>query len=219
MTTWQAFVFDFDGVLADSVEVKTRAFEALYLPHGRDVADQVVRHHREHGGMPRREKFAHYQAALLGRPADDAELDRLCEAFSKLVVDAVAEAPEIPGAEAFLRHWSGRVPLYVDSASPDEELAVILKRRGLDGLFRAVYGSHRGKAENLAAIIAEHGYDPARVLFFGDAVSDLRAAETCGAAFLGIVPDADGPLARAAQGRPLLRDFHEARAYLEQEAT
>ena len=40
-------------VLADSVEVKTRAFEALYLAHGPEVAAAVVRYHRDAPGGAR----------------------------------------------------------------------------------------------------------------------------------------------------------------------
>jgi phosphoglycolate phosphatase-like HAD superfamily hydrolase len=217
MTFCHAFIFDFDGVLADSVEVKTSAFEALYLQHGPEVAADVVRYHREHGGMPRREKFRHFEARLLGRQADEAELDRLCEAFSRLVLDGVVAAPEIPGALAFLRRWHGRVPLFVDSATPDQELAVILKRRGLDGYFEAAYGSTRTKAENLASILAAGGYAPEKTLFFGDALSDHAAAQACSARFLGIVRDDGSPLLRLSPAPLHCRDFFEAAALLEEQ--
>jgi len=216
MIFWHAFIFDFDGVLADSVEVKTSAFEALYLPHGPEVAAEVVRFHREHGGMPRREKFRHFETQLLGRQADEAELDRLCAAFSKLVLDGVVAAPEIPGALAFLRRSHGRVPLFVDSATPDAELAVILKRRSLDGYFKAAYGSHRTKAENLAAILAAGGFAPEKTLFFGDALSDYAAAAQCGTGFLGIVRGTDSPLLSLSPAPPHCRDFFEAAALLEE---
>ncbi len=215
MDPYHAFIFDFDGVLADSVEVKTSAFEALYLPHGPEVAAAVVRHHREHGGMPRREKFRHYEAALLGRPADQAELDRLCTAFSALVLEGVVAAPEVPGALAFLRRWHGRVPLFVDSATPDAELAVILRRRGLEKYFEAALGSDRTKAENLAAIVVQGGFAPEKILFFGDALSDYSAAQSCGARFLGIAPGPDSPLMRLDPPPPCCRDFLEASVYVD----
>ncbi|MHC1699614.1 MAG: HAD family hydrolase [Humidesulfovibrio sp.] len=210
MSAYQAFIFDFDGVLADSVEVKTRAFEALYLAHGPEVAAAVVRYHREHGGMPRREKFRRFETELLGRAADEAELDRLCAAFSRLVLDGVVEAAEIPGALAFLRRWQGRVPLFVNSATPDAELAVILERRGLDGYFQAAYGSDRPKAGNLATILAQGGFAPEKTLFFGDALSDHAAARHCGTGFLGIVRDAASPLLRLDPAPAHCRDFFEA---------
>lgn len=214
MSAYQAFVFDFDGVLADSVEVKTRAFEALYLPHGPDIVARVAAHHRQHGGMTRREKFHHYETCLLGRPTDEAELDRLCAAFSGLVLEGVVNAPEIPGASEFLRRWQDRVPLFVDSATPDAELAVILRRRGLDGYFQAAYGSDRSKAENLAALLAAGGFAPEKTLFFGDALSDHTAARSCGTGFLGIVRSPDSPLLRLDPPPALCRDFFEADAYL-----
>jgi phosphoglycolate phosphatase-like HAD superfamily hydrolase len=219
MIPYEALVFDFDGVLADSVEVKTHAFEALYLPHGPQVAAEVVRYHREHGGVTRREKFRHFEAALLSRPADEARLDELCEAFSRLVLAGVIAAQEIPGATAFLRHWHGRMPLYVNSATPDAELMLILKRRGLDGLFVAAYGSDRTKAENLAAILAQGGHAPEKTLFFGDAVSDYSAARECGVPFLGIVRSTDSVLLRVDPTPRHCADFLEVQARLNGEMT
>ena len=48
-----ALIFDFDGVLADSVEVKTRAFAKLFQSYGPEIEDRVVKYHRNNGGMSR----------------------------------------------------------------------------------------------------------------------------------------------------------------------
>lgn len=61
---------DFDSVLADSVEVKTRAFAKLFEPHGPDVVSKVVEHHRKYGGMTRVDKFRHYYRRFLRKPLD-----------------------------------------------------------------------------------------------------------------------------------------------------
>ncbi|MEE9509964.1 MAG: HAD hydrolase-like protein [Candidatus Bathyarchaeia archaeon] len=53
---YQAFFFDFDGVLADSVEVKTRAFAKLFESYGPEIQARVVEHHRKNGGMTRKDK-------------------------------------------------------------------------------------------------------------------------------------------------------------------
>lgn len=193
---YQAFVFDFDGVIADSVEVKTEAFRKLYHSYGEEVSNEVVRYHRENGGMPRAEKFAYYQSELLGTPIANDDLERLNRNFSKLVVDGVINAPEIPGVAAFLREWHGRIPMYVDSAAPDSELSVIIEKRGLAGYFDSVYGSDCSKVNNLKSILNAGGYSPEKVLFFGDALSDYSAAQQCGTAFMGIISFQDSPLLR-----------------------
>ena len=61
---YEAFFFDFDGVLADSVEVKTRAFARLFESYGPEVVARVVAHHRYHGGMTRIEKIKQFRSLL-----------------------------------------------------------------------------------------------------------------------------------------------------------
>ena len=212
---YRAFVFDFDGVLADSVEIKAEAFGALYLAHGEDVARRVMEHHRAHGGMTRREKFLVWHREFLGQDLDPAGLDQLCRQFSALVVDRVVAAPEIPGVLAFLGHWRGRMSLFVDSAGPDDELREIVRRRGLDGYFVSTHGSNRTKADNLRHILDANGLAPERVLFFGDASSDLAAARACGTDFLGILPGPDAPLLSQAQGIPWVSNFNALPAHKE----
>ena len=142
---YQAFFFDFDGVLADSVEVKTRAFAKLFERYGPAIAAKVVEHHRNNGGMTRVDKFYHYYREFLGKPLDDAELQRLCGDFSRLVMDEVVSAPEIPGAENFLKKWHNKAKYFVVSATPDEEISQIVRQRRLEVYFREVLGSSKSK--------------------------------------------------------------------------
>jgi beta-phosphoglucomutase-like phosphatase (HAD superfamily) len=207
MRDWQAFFFDFDGVLADSVEVKTRAFAQLFAPFGPEIAAKVVEHHRRYSGVTRVEKFRHYYQEFLGQPLDEAGLADLCSRFARLVVDEVVAAPEISGAEAFLHRWAARLPCFVVSATPEPEIIEIVRRRGWSEYFKEVMGAPRSKKENLANLLGRHRLMPARCLFFGDAESDYRAAQACGVHFLGILPDQQAPLLQAAPEVKWVRDF------------
>jgi beta-phosphoglucomutase-like phosphatase (HAD superfamily) len=80
---YQAFFFDFDGVLADSVEVKTKAFARLFAPFGPEVSAKVVDHHRRHSGVTRVEKFRHYYQEFLHQALSEAELAELCLWFAR----------------------------------------------------------------------------------------------------------------------------------------
>ncbi len=203
----EAFFFDFDGVLADSVEVKTRAFAKLFEPFGPEIQDMVVEHHRRNGGMTRVDKFYHYYREFLGKPLDDVELQRLCSDFSRLVVDEVVFAPEILGAEEFLKKWYKHVPCFVVSATPDEEISEIVSRRGLEIYFREVLGSKRSKQENVEFLFEKYHLNSEKCVFFGDAEGDYRAAQACSINFIGIVPGLDAPLLEAAQEIRWARDF------------
>ena len=191
---FEAFFFDFDGVLADSVEVKTKVFARLFEPYGVDIVDQVVSYHRDHGGITRVEKFRYYYKHLLKKPLSEERMNALSREFSQLVMEEVIAAPEIPGAEALLKGCLGNIPCFVISAAPEEELKEIIRRRGWSKYFEAIYGAPRKKHEHLQAIITEHGLNPESCLFFGDAESDYIAAKMCGTPFLAILPGKDAPL-------------------------
>ena len=208
MTEYQAFIFDFDGVLADSVNVKTEAFAKLFKSYGPEIEAKVVAYHLENGGMTRREKFRYYYRELLNKPLTNDEMERLCNTFSSLVVDDVVAAPEIPGAEEFLKKWFKKVSCFINSAAPDDEIKLILERRGIAGSFKEVWGSSKSKFENVKRIVNRYGFIHEKCHFFGDTVSDYKAAAAAGVPFIGILPEPDAPLLKFATDIRWYPDFY-----------
>ena len=47
----KGIIFDFDGVIVESIDSKTRAFSQIYSKFGRDIIKKVVSHHENNGGM------------------------------------------------------------------------------------------------------------------------------------------------------------------------
>jgi phosphoglycolate phosphatase-like HAD superfamily hydrolase len=85
-----------------------------------------------------------------------------------------------------LEAWCGKLPLYVCSGAPQEELRVILRERRLQEYFDGIYGSPPAKSRLLAEIVAETGLPPETVLMVGDAITDQAAAEYAGTKFYGV---------------------------------
>lgn len=182
---FEAIVFDFDGVLVESADVKTCAFASLYAEHGSEVERQVVDYHLAHAGISRYKKFQYYQEQLLGIPYTSEEGERLSKRFSRLVVDVIVQSPYVAGAQEFLELHVGRVPMFVASGTPDGELHEIVDRRNMSSYFVSVNGTPETKAEILSRLIHVHGFSAPNVLMVGDAMADLEGAEQAGTAFLG----------------------------------
>ena len=201
----RAIIFDFDGVILDSVDIKTRAFARLFEEHGPDVARQAVEHHLAHGGISRFRKFRHVYENVLHRPLSEAESAALGEKFSELVFDEVVKAAWIPGAPEFLREQHGRYRCFVASGTPQEELVRIVTLRELTPYFAGVFGTPPTKQEITRAILAEHGLGAHEVVFIGDAMTDYDAAQECGLSFIGIAADGRGPFPAGTRVLPDLR--------------
>jgi phosphoglycolate phosphatase-like HAD superfamily hydrolase len=184
-----AIIFDFDGVIVESADIKTRAFEALYVEHGAQVVEAALAHHKANGGISRRQKIRHVHRAHLGQTLDRPALDALCARFSDLVEDAVANCEWVPGAREFLDSQHGRLPMFVCSGTPHEELLRIVARRGIEDRFERIFGSPPEKPPTIRDILREGGWQACQVLFVGDAMTDYRAAQETGVRFVGRVPD------------------------------
>jgi phosphoglycolate phosphatase-like HAD superfamily hydrolase len=129
----RAVVFDFDGVLAESVDTKTRAYASLFEGECDEVVQRVVAYHLAHGGVSRYEKFKYIYREILCRPLSKEKFHSLCDDFSKLVVDAVVSARWVDGAKDFLENNQNAYQffiknnemVFVGDASTDWEAAKV----------------------------------------------------------------------------------------------
>lgn len=184
----KAVFFDFDGVIAESFDVKTKAFARLFEAYGPQVVEQVVAHHLSHGGVSRFAKILHYHEHFVGKPIDEKELDVWCDRFSALVLDAVVAAPLVPGALELLEQCSVKYDCFIVTGTPQEEMEEIAARKGLAKYFKEIHGSPRTKPEIVRQIMARHQLRPEEAVFVGDAMADYDAAKDSALYFIGRVP-------------------------------
>jgi phosphoglycolate phosphatase-like HAD superfamily hydrolase len=183
----KVLIFDFDGVIADSVEVKTEAFAIIYKPYGEAVVEKVIDHHNNNGGMSRFEKFQFYHENFLNQEIDQKVINQLSEQFSKLVFNRVVSSDEIHSVSKFLEKYGGAERIcVVNSATPLFEMRKIINARGMSHIFSSVLGSPASKADNIALILNQYNCSKEDVIFFGDSETDLKAAIISGVDFIGI---------------------------------
>src|SRR5512146_3095217 len=94
MTSAVAFLFDLDGTLVDSVYNHVRAWHVALHENGLDLS--VWRIHRKigmSGGL-----FTTQLERELGRPIDEATLERLRDRHAELFREFSADVPPLPGA-------------------------------------------------------------------------------------------------------------------------
>jgi len=180
----KGIVFDFDGVLAESVDVKTEAFRKLFDQESSEIVDQIVHYHLHNGGVSRFEKFRYIYHEILKRPLVDVEFNRLCNDFARLVRERVVASPWVPGTREFLQTIDGETKLFIVSGTPESELQDIVKQRGIDTFFIDILGSPREKPVLLRHLLTQYKMRPHEIVYVGDSQTDWDSAKRVGIHFI-----------------------------------
>ena len=175
MKHYRAYIFDFDGVIKDSVRVKSEAFVQLYKKEGTAFQKRVEEYHLANGGISRYVKFKVWNE-WLGRSTSEEVIDELANNFAHLVIKKVVASPFVVGALEALKSANESALTFIATGTPDDEINLILSELELDECFREVHGSSSKKPVIVKDILERFHLTPAEVLFIGDAQTDYHAA-------------------------------------------
>lgn len=185
----KAIAFDFDGVIIESVDIKTEAFKELFFEYP-TYLDKIIQYHLENGGISRYLKFKFIHEEIIKKPYNTAIGDELNAKFKNSIFSKICTCPFVEGVIEFLDKYHKKYPLYVISGTPDNEIEEIVQRRGLSDYFVDVFGSSQTKSKLLNTVIEKEKIQANNLLFIGDALSDYFAGLTPGVFFIG---RANGP--------------------------
>ncbi|MFH0840014.1 MAG: HAD family hydrolase [Candidatus Omnitrophota bacterium] len=189
---YSVFFFDFDGVIVDSLDIKSQAYAELFEGYGKDVVRKVMDYHLSEGwALSRYDKFKYYYKNVLHKKITPAIINELDKRFSELVEQKVTKAPFIKGVIEFLEALKTRgKECFIISATPEKEVKRIAESKRIDSFFKEIIGSPRTKKESMRYLLRRYKINPAAAVYFGDTKSDYEAALENAINFVGI--DYDG---------------------------
>lgn len=181
-----AIIFDFDGVICESVEAKTEAFRKLFQDHPKHL-DKIIQFHVANGGMSRYEKFRIIYRDFLRRELTEKESRELGRRFTEYSYDSVIKCKFVKGAYEFLEKYHKKLALFIASGTPQEEMMSIVQEKKLGRFFKGVYGSPLAKASLIMKILQGKNFNADKVVFVGDSINDYVGAHQTGVRFIGRV--------------------------------
>lgn len=179
----KAIIFDFDGVILESLDVKRKAFLQAYEDYP-EHADAISTYHLQNGGVSRYEKFVHINNNILHIQINEQILNELADRFSKAVFDEMLRCPYVRGALELIEVQHMNKKLFIASGSPEKELRLIVRERGISHYFKAVYGTPASKVEIIARILYDEKLEKDEVIFVGDAMTDYNSAKKTDVPFI-----------------------------------
>lgn len=184
MSTYRALIMDFDGVIIESNTIKTNAFHEVFMKFP-NFTEEMMIFHKANEFVSRYTKFD-YLLELLGQSNNKALRADIAKDFSKRVMKDMTTVPFVSGALYFLETVYSRIPVYLSSITPENELICILKQLKIYNYFTGLYGCPPwSKSDAIKDILFKTGLKHEQVLLIGDSAGDQRAAKETGINFFG----------------------------------
>jgi phosphoglycolate phosphatase len=188
-------VFDLDGTLVPSNDVKRDAFFAC-VEHIDGAAEIIAAMLAADSTRDRYRVFGE----LTERLPEAGDADVLIARYSRLCHESIVALLRSGGTDALLAHLASRgLVLHLSSGTPREALVAMMEETGLAHHFSSIHGAPGAKADKLRGIMREHGLGPSNLAVIGDGDSDAEAAREAGCQFLRVAGDASDLHGRPAE--------------------
>ncbi len=180
-------IFDFDGTLADTNEIKLSTFYTLFD----DAHAEVVADVMEGYGLLSRYQIIEQVLRRTGfdETGIEKEIERLADLYNTKVVPATILAPAMPGVVELLDSLKGRYSIYLSSMTPQEPVRQVVEGRGWSHYFKGVYGWPNKKSDTARKVMAAENIKPENMVIVGDGKSDEESALEVGCSFIRIEHD------------------------------
>lgn len=182
--SYKHVIFDFDGVLAETNEIRVEGFRLLFKDYLESQVKKLVNYAERNGGMSRFEKIRYFFEEIRHEAISPENVQFLAKRYSGLVKQKVIAAAPVKGSLIFLTSYSNDYDFAVISGSEQEELREVCCVRGVEHFFVEILGSPVRKENNLTGLLSGRGWKKEACVFVGDSINDLNTARANGIDFI-----------------------------------
>jgi phosphoglycolate phosphatase-like HAD superfamily hydrolase len=182
---FQAVLWDFDGVLMNSNEIRDFGFMEVLKDFPKEQVSQLLDYHRANGGLSRYHKFRYFYEVILGQQITENMVMELASSFSVIMHKKLLDSSLlIRETTSFVERNFEGVPMYIVSGSDQNELRALCEAHQLKNFFKGIFGSPTPKKELVKDILIKNNFSASDCILIGDSVNDFEAAEVNGLFFM-----------------------------------
>jgi len=186
LSDYNTILWDFDGVIMDSMPIRDKGFELVLADYPGDQVDQFMIYHRKNGGLSRYHKFRYFFEEIRKEEITEKEIEILAGRFSKVMLENLLN-PELLIIDSvnFIRKYYKNFTMHVVSGSDQHELRTICGHLELSTYFKSIHGSPTPKTELVKNLIQDNEYSRQTTCLIGDSINDFEAAKSNEIEFFG----------------------------------
>ncbi|MEA2019605.1 MAG: HAD-IA family hydrolase [Campylobacterota bacterium] len=179
-------IFDFDGVILDSVPVKTEGYRQLFKEHPTNLIEKMVEYHELNGGISRYKKVKYFFNELLKEDISEEKIQEYAAKYSELTkVELSKEKYIIQDTLDYIKLNHNKFNMHVASGADHQDLLYICDKLNLNKYFLSIEGSPKVKNEIVGEILNKNAYKAEETILIGDSINDYDAARQNSINFYG----------------------------------
>ncbi|MDX4061792.1 HAD-IA family hydrolase [Aliarcobacter skirrowii] len=179
-------IFDFDGVILDSVPTKTEGFKKLFQDFPIELVDKLIEYHIQNGGISRYKKIKYFFNELLNQDISEDEALNYANKYSEITKEELTNPKYmIDDAVNFIKQNHKKYNMYIASGADENDLKYICEKLDLSQYFLSIHGSPKIKSEIVKTILKFNSYKKEETILIGDSINDFEAADVNGIVFYG----------------------------------
>ena len=180
MRKYRTFIFDCDGVILNSNNVKTESFRRAFSDYKEDLVNEFISYHKSNGGISRYEKIKFFLENLAPKynyVNESRNYNHLVNQYSSICIEALYNV-EIAKGLKNLRNYNVKSNWLIISGGDQSELRNVFKFKKINDYFDGgIFGSPDKKIDILIREIENKNVQyPA--LFLGDSKLDYQVANS-----------------------------------------
>jgi HAD superfamily hydrolase (TIGR01549 family) len=179
-------LFDFDGVILDSMPVREYGFRKIFEDYDDDLVNKLLKFHNANGGLSRYIKIEYFYNELLGQDISNKNVKKLAENFSVIMRKRLTDKKYlIEKTMNFIYVNFKSYNLHIVSGSDEKELQFLCKKLEIGNYFISIHGSPTHKNYLVSDILNKNSYKANETILIGDSINDHEAAEVNNIDFYG----------------------------------
>ena len=179
-------LFDFDGVILDSMPIRDYGFKEIFKDFDDDLVNKLLEYHNQNGGLSRYVKIKYFYNKLLKQEISEEKITNYADNFSKIMkIELVDKRYLIADTLKFIKESYKKYNLHIVSGSDERELQYLCKELRIDSFFQSVNGSPTHKNILVKNVLSVNRYIDSETILIGDSVNDYDAATENNLVFYG----------------------------------
>ena len=177
-------IFDFDGVILNSVPTKTEGFKKLFQNFSTDDVNKLILYHELNGGKSRYVKIKYFFNELLHKDISEQEILEYANKYSEITKEELTNPKYlIEDTVNFIKLNYREYNMHIASGADEMDLKYICNMLNLTKYFLSINGSPKIKSEIVKDILLDNRYDITETILIGDSVNDFDSAKDNGIDF------------------------------------